>query len=235
MIVVWLATIVTGCGESPKAAHNDINQSTENSDSDSHKAWMVEDESARQSVLSQNLILPQVAAFADTLASWGYSYREQNSLVIVGDPSEPPFAETTPSGSVPRKVRPDAPIPETPVVLDTVVWQVFENATSDSSIHTAIITGYHGGEAKSIFVEIDVSTDSLNLIRGTVLSDSGATWNDPMVLGLWDGYSKCVTACCVGCAIRCVFMGPGWAACWALCCANCYGACAIAVIIAALT
>ncbi|MCX6832144.1 MAG: hypothetical protein NT028_08440 [candidate division Zixibacteria bacterium] len=225
VMAVYVLTMIAGCNQAPSTGNSDLKQTTGNSDHEAQKAWVLEDGSAKQNLLNANLTSPQVAAFADTLARWGYSYRPQNSMVMIAT-----VLDAASSADIPnlQKMYPDS-VPKNRLAKpDTVVWQVFENAAFDSSKHTAVITDYRDGKKASIFVEVDVSTDSLNLIRGWVLGDS--TMTPPQFNKLWQDYGKCVLVCCSACAVYCLFSGPGWVACWCTCCIGCYPGCMVKLV-----
>ena len=70
MMAVYVLTMIAGCNQAPSTGNGDLKQTTGNSDNETQKAWVLEDGSAKQSLLNANMASPQVAAFADTLASW---------------------------------------------------------------------------------------------------------------------------------------------------------------------
>jgi hypothetical protein len=230
MVVVFTITMIAGCNQSPLAVNADLKQTTTNSDNEAQRAWILDDGSAKQSLLNTNMTSPKVAAFVDTLASWGYSYRPQNSMVMIAT-----FFDEASSADAPalQKNRADSTKGNKWADQDTVIWQVFENAAFDSSKHTAVVTGCRGGKMASIFVEIDVSNDSLNLIRGWVLGDSSSV-SPEQFSGIWGDYGKCVTLCCAAAAVLCILSGHGWIACWTTGCLTCYASCALRSIFTAI-
>jgi hypothetical protein len=214
VMAVYVLTMIAGCNQAPSTGNSDLKQTTGNSDNEAQKAWVVEDGAVKLSLLNANMTSPQVAAFADTLASWGYSYRPQNSMVMIAT-----VLEAASSADIPnlQKMYPDSVPKNLLAKQDTVVWQVFENAAFDSSKHTAVITGYRNGRTASIFVEIDVSTENPTLIRGMVLDDSGSTTNDSLVYSFWSNLGTCMALQTLKCAFRCLFSGPAYLQCLAGC------------------
>jgi hypothetical protein len=230
MMAVYVLTMVAGCNQAPSTGNGDLEQTAGNSDDEAQKTWVLEDGSAKQSLLNANIMSPQVAAFADTLASWEYSYRPQNSVVMIATIFDEASSADIPN--LPKKY-PDYPDSVRKNLLaeqDTVVWQVFENAVFDSSKHTAVITGYHNGSTASIFVEVDVTTGNPTLIRGGVLSDSGWTIDEPLVLGFWGDLGSCMLAATARCAIKCLFGGPAYLQCLAGCEAWAASYCTVAAV-----
>lgn len=228
MIMVWILTTVSGCDQnSTEIMRSDTTQASSTVDSD--KVSMLEGE-VRAAVLAENLLVPNVASFVDTLTNWGYAYRQINSLVFVqnhyGRVMLPPTGVT------------DKAVPDcsyiTLLSADTLVWQVFENAAGDSTLHTAVLSAYRDGEVQSAFLEIDVASPELEFVRGGMLTTGGEVIDGQYARGLWHDYSVCLMACCAACAIGCLLSGPGWPACTAACCVDCFPVCAIHTMIAAI-
>jgi hypothetical protein len=102
MIVIWMITLVTGCDQ--KTTETKESGSVEKSiDVDANYTTQLEGKML-VTVLSANLLVPDVATFLDTLANWGYSYRQSNSYVLVQNH----YRRTAgPADDVSEKVVPD--------------------------------------------------------------------------------------------------------------------------------
>ena len=214
MIVVWLGMLVGGCNQTDRST----NQTNGNQVTAQEKARVLIDESQEKTaILNGNLALPDVAAFVDTLQSWGYDWRPGNCVVFI-QPSyyrDIDWQSSENNGIVSAKARPEQVGYVEPA--DTVVWQVFENAQRDSTKFSAIVTGYNNGRTNSAFVEVDISSDSLNFIRGTTLRSVDWSMDDPMAKGFWKAFGTCMLLASIRCAFNCLYAGPAYLQCVAGC------------------
>ncbi len=214
MIVVWLATLVGGC-QSGNQVPNKVAEPQSSAIESGNSKIMVDPSQEKHSILMANLALPAVANFTDTLEAQGYGYRENNSVILIENHYDDEWRDAVQPANTDQSLKrsPNRRI----IGADTLVWQVFENAALDSSKHTAIITGYHEGQVKSVFVEANVTVENHSLIRGMVLDGNGSTMDDPLVFGFWTNWGTCVAVATARCLVTCGLSGPLYLHCLAGC------------------
>jgi len=168
------------------------------------------DSSRNYNILMENRLDPNVAAAVQELESLGYTYVARNSLVMIqsnylDDPNDGP--------SYPVRAKLIYEERKRIIWADTIVWLAFENPTHDSANHTALITNYHDGHEKTIYMELNVGsienggpTSQGIVISGTIV---------PQDMGM-DGWWGCVAGGVVTAGIGCLSSNCGWAHCTAL-------------------
>jgi len=232
MIVVYLATLIGGCSSQEPQSDRIIDNAVQEIPPEGYKL-LIEDNAEKRAVLMANLELPDVVMLRDTLEAEGYSYRETNSIVMIQNNYESVWREdfeeiTNESSNL--KPSPNGAYMYNLVSADTVVWQVFENAACDSSLHTAVITLYHNGQNLTVFAELDVSTPETALLRSALIVDGTYTPNGPETQGVKD-VLKCIHGCCKACKYLCVLLGSAWEQCESTCCAACGIGCVIGALL----
>jgi hypothetical protein len=115
----------------------------------------------------------------------------------------------TPSTNRPLGKRPGGRLKR----ADTMVWLAFDNPTSDSGNHAALLWGGGAGHRITRLVELDVSSGVPQLIRHGRIIDSQYQPGDPHEL---DGWFACLAVGLFNAAWRCSWTNCGWAHCAAI-------------------
>jgi hypothetical protein len=233
MIVVYVTTLISGCGLQEPQGNRIVDNAVQQATPEEHKI-LIEDNAEKHVILMANLELTDVVLLRDTLEAEGYAYRETNSIVMIQNNYESVWREDfeeVANDEASLKPGPNGAYTYNLVSADTVVWQVFENAVYDSSLHTGVITLCHSGQNLTVLAELDVSTPEGALLRSAQIVGGAYTPNGPETQGVKD-ILKCIHGCCNACDYLCVLLGPIIPECKSLCCAACVVGCAIGALLA---
>lgn len=219
-IVAWLLSVVMGCDQ--QATNVDKAGGNQNSEEqtggvDKVEAQVIFAEDA-QSALAANLHSPDVELLVDSLETWGYSYRQENSVIVTMNRYE---RTTSPPQGVDLKLAPDHSYNQL-VGVDTLIWQVFENASYDSILHTALFTVVRDDQSGTILQELDISQPTVEVVKMGMVVGGVYVPGESGDIVVMAKYWKEALACCAACAAGCIFSGPAWPSCVLSCCAACY-------------
>ncbi len=179
-------------------------------------------------LLVNNLASTDVQVAAQEYYRQNYSYRLENSFVIVAEYFEWRPAPHTPLSRDSETLHKQLPEGYTRQLIDadTVYWQVFENPDFDSSYHSAILSFAGDEEHSTILLEFDVSTSTPTGLRYGVINDGQYVTRDARGIPL-SSYFICVAGCIAECGVGCWFLGPLYPQCYGICVSACVAGCTV--------
>jgi hypothetical protein len=163
------------------------------------------DESDRKSVIIESAKQsPDVAEAIVWLEDQGYTLVDTNSVAALQKQYEI-LAGVTTVGDRRRsagKATPESIVSRQLKNTDSMAWLAFENPTHDLGNHTAIITRWTDNQAKDIaMLELDISGDSAQVIRGAYYIEGEMVPTDIPIEGFWDCWLSGAAGGAVGCLV----------------------------------
>jgi len=214
-IMIAMLNLVVGCNNETPTTTEPSNYDQASARLEIIREVLIDENDGHDQALEENMIDGDVFSAKLWLEEQGYSYVDFNSLVLI----EKEYKYVPVGRDIEMDGRPDAQkvynednYIRTLMRSDTVVWSAFENPTHDMANHTALLTHWqNNGEKKTIFLELDISTETPVPIRQGLIIDGVFVPEDVNFESCWG----CMLSGLGGSAAACLLSNCGYGACLA--------------------